>query len=714
MLCELALMAVLHLRTEDGLALYIRSEPPIAYALSQSELRRRAGFMLMDVAKQTQFVPFNRGTVRRAEGGIVHEETSESMALRLKVAWTSEAHRIVAHGELFDLSGQDRAITVRFQIPFEAVGGKWWRDIRSWEAIRTGRRYDNTRLRVDNPVMDEAEAKAVKTRFSRYPFCAITTSHRGLALAVPLDEPCIYRLGYEDDFCFVEFDFGLTPKAKKHPSRAHFSFMLYAIDPEWGFRHAARRYYEFFPRLFEKRVRREGIIYTTGVLRKLPHPEDFHIMADWQFPIYSPKEYNYNTALGCLNLFYSLPGTQFTLRVRRGDWRRATVEYCTKVMEEKIRRARENPGDLHSMLVLAAARSMVRDENGRWIFWPHFPVYAPGGMASPCNPDPELFSDKGYKCPNLAFYHIFVRRTFPRRSITFVRLIERGEREGFRIDGVGVDCMAWRTLAVYNHNEEHFPYADYPLTFHAKKPAIYNGISGVEYIKFVASLMRERGRFVAANLVNHVHHPWYAPYIDIPITEIGAIPQPDSVCNYKRTLYYRKPFCLMYCAHKSSFERLSRDTLLTYFHQSTFYGFYPSFHDAQKRRGEPIEYYWTNPKVYNRDRPLFRKFLPIILEINRAGWEPITYARSSDPRIFVERFGRNPEDGLYFTVWNDSAVPRTFRLTFDADALGLKGRLSIRELVSGRNFTRSVCEGKLVILYQLDGHRTAVFKLERT
>jgi hypothetical protein len=36
--------------------------------------------------------------------------------------------------------------------------------------------------------------------------------------------------------------------------------------------------------------------------------------------------------------------------------------------------------------------------------------------------------------------------------------------------------------------------------------------------------------------------------------------------------------------------------------------------------------YFRNATWYNRDRPLFQRYIPVLREINRAGWEPVTFA----------------------------------------------------------------------------------------
>jgi hypothetical protein len=37
--------------------------------------------------------------------------------------------------------------------------------------------------------------------------------------------------------------------------------------------------------------------------------------------------------------------------------------------------------------------------------------------------------------------------------------------------------------------------------------------------------------------------------------------------------------------------------------------------------------YWSQPKLYNRDRPVFRHYVPLLRRINYAGWRATPYAR---------------------------------------------------------------------------------------
>ena len=86
------------------------------------------------------------------------------------------------------------------------------------------------------------------------------------------------------------------------------------------------------------------------------------------------------------------------------------------------------------------------------------------------------------------------------------------------------------------------------------------------------------------------------------------------------------------------------------------YGMYPGFFSHNASQG----HYFTRPELYDRDRPLFVKYVPLCKAVAEAGWEPITRARSNDERLYVERFGAR-----YLTVFNDSPQRRTVTIELD-------------------------------------------------
>ena len=107
--------------------------------------------------------------------------------------------------------------------------------------------------------------------------------------------------------------------------------------------------------------------------------------------------------------------------------------------------------------------------------------------------------------------------------------------------------------------------------------------------------------------------------------------------------------------------------------RSLAYGMFPGFFSHNASEG----HYFTRPEFYNRDRPLFKKYVPLCKLVAEAGWEPLTLARSSDPRVYVERFG-----GRYLTVFNDSREDRS--VTLEIEAALRRSPAPSRDLVGGR------------------------------
>jgi hypothetical protein len=102
--------------------------------------------------------------------------------------------------------------------------------------------------------------------------------------------------------------------------------------------------------------------------------------------------------------------------------------------------------------------------------------------------------------------------------------------------------------------------------------------------------------------------------------------------------------------------------------------------------------YWKNPAWYNRDRPLFKRYIPVIREVAEAGWRPVPHATCDNPAILLERFGGGSGSPVHFTLFNDDQETQTGILRVDAEALELAGTrrgatklgLSARELLSGK------------------------------
>ena len=176
----------------------------------------------------------------------------------------------------------------------------------------------------------------------------------------------------------------------------------------------------------------------------------------------------------------------------------------------------------------------------------------------------------------------------------------------------------------------------------------------------------------------------------------GRFSPPDAAFFYlKRTLSWRKPYMFLMNTH---FETWTTGMTERYMQLCLFYGMFPGFFSENAASN----CYFANPAWYNRDRPLFRKYMPIIQRVAQAGWEPITRANCDVADVWIERWGRSTESGMYFTVMNTASAPRQATLTFDfAPAASLDASAAIvdagddREMGSASRCTLDLGPGEV-------------------
>jgi len=249
------------------------------------------------------------------------------------------------------------------------------------------------------------------------------------------------------------------------------------------------------------------------------------------------------------------------------------------------------------------------------------------------------------------------------------------------VSGTYVDSMEMGSEYL-DFRREHWRDARVPLVFDPANGRCAQAlIFGThEFVQECARRMHERGRLMFANgaLWRYIQ---FAPLLDVMGTETNWLadgelrPEPDELMMLRRALCYHKPYCLLM---NSDYTKFPREYTERYFKRCLFYGIFPGFfsHNAADAP------YWATPSLYERDRELFKRYMPLIQEIARAGWEPLTWARSDDPRVYVERYG--PKDGaIYFTVMNSGERSCRTRVTADMGALRF-ARPTAMEALSGR------------------------------
>lgn len=352
------------------------------------------------------------------------------------------------------------------------------------------------------------------------------------------------------------------------------------------------------------------------------------------------------------------------------------------------------------------------------------------GLASPFSVGTHDWEEKSFiinpKKPisTLAIYLLF-RRThtgkvwFDEISLTQIdsdtNLLKNPDFERNKkgeIDGVYIDSFEGY-FDRKNYRRDHFRCADIPLVFHQEtyRPCILSVFQTYEFACEISKKMKERGKLLFANTILW-HYAFPIHLFDIAGIEVNWLkedrysPDNDDVMNYRRALSYRKPYCLLM---NTNYEKFNHQFVEKYFKRCLFYSIFPSFFDEE---ASTKNNYWGSKRWYERDQDLFKKYLPIIITIAQAGWEPITYANSDKDKIYVERYGSAKEGNLYFTILNDANRKESFRLTLDAESLGLKGEIKATELLSGKKIALLNESGKITLTGEIDSEDVWVLKIE--
>ncbi len=199
------------------------------------------------------------------------------------------------------------------------------------------------------------------------------------------------------------------------------------------------------------------------------------------------------------------------------------------------------------------------------------------------------------------------------------------ERKG-DLDGEYIDSCEGYVTDDLDFRRDHFAAADTPLTFDPNtfRPAIFKGLVAFEYVRGIADDIHRAGKLMMANGAPD-RFCWLIPLVDVGGTETDWNPggrwrpMSDADLIYRRALCKGKPYCFLM---NTEFENFSAALVEKYMKRSLAYGMFPGFFSHNASQG----HYFSRPDLYNRDRPLFKKYVPLCKLVAEAGWEPVTGA----------------------------------------------------------------------------------------
>lgn len=571
------------------------------------------GFQVRDVAAGSGFVAIGR----------------EALGLRIDARRAESDGATFVDATISDITGKDRAISLIYALPVPAGGVRWLEDPRRQETALHPREY----------VSASRQRAGANGRLSRYPFAAIDAAGNGMAIGIDMGHPSFFRAGLNMGTreLFLAFDLGLAPEK----SSAHVRFCIFKFDRAWGFRAALARYHALFPDHFRCRTPRQGNWMPFAKISALPNPEDFG---------FAFKEGNDETkwddAHGILTFRYTEPMT----------WWMKMPKDMPRTIDAAEAEARRLAG-AGDRRAAAFAASAMHDASGRPCAELRDTPWCDGAVWS-MNSIPGIPGE----------HTDFKLKWNPALRDSLYGPDRKGD-----LDGEYVDSSEGYVTAPLDFRREHFAAADTPLTFatDSRQPAIFRGLVAFEYVRAIARDIHAIGGLMMANSTPH-GLCWLAPMLDVLGTETdwnrGGTwrPMGDAELLYRRALCGPKPYCFLM---NTGFEKFTPDLVERYMRRALAYGMFPGFFSADASTG----HYFKRPELYERDRPLFKKYVPLCRLVAEAGWRPVTRARSSDPRVYVERFGER-----HLTVFNDSPETRTATITLEGEIPA-----SGRDLVSG-------------------------------
>lgn len=636
-------------KTQDGLGLKLK---PGSWQINSLQIDGKelasstvpSGFLVRDVANASGFYGFENGAAAPLQ-----------VALSTKVE--SAANHISFTGKLSDKSGRDRAISLAFALPIDARGWTWNKDIRSNQTIGAGE-YSNT----------ASFFAGANGRNSIYPLASISGPNGGLTLAIDMNHAAQYRIAYNGATkqFYIIYDFGLAPEK----SSADFRFIIYRTDSAWGFRSATAKLQQIFPKMFEvpAAAKKQGLWMPFTDISKVQGYQDFGFrFREAEASAATDSSLGFDDKNDFLTLRYSEPMTWWMVMPTATP---RTYENAIAQLQQ-MANDRENPLQPSAQAVLTSG---MRDESGRYAVKFLDMPWANGAVWS-LNPSPKI---QGPSTGASLLWNPQIKTKI------------YDENKAGTVDGEYLDSLEGYVTANLNFDRAHWKDAIAPLTFStgSRVPAQHKGLLAYEYTRWVSGQMHGMNKLLMANSVPY-RFSYLTPWLDVMGTEADWNPggqwrpDDDALMNLRRTMSGAKPYLLL---QNTNYKQFSSQLVEKYMQRCLFYGIFPGFfsHDAAS---DP---YWLNPAMYNRDRGLFKKYVPLVKQVAEAGWQPLTYAKSKNPKLWLERFGSGKEQ--YLTVRNDATARQGAAIELSSQINNFRTAV---DLVSGAKFP--ITNGQMVI-----------------
>jgi hypothetical protein len=669
----------LAINSHDGLSLQVTEAGMITTILLDGKTLPGAeipgGLSVRDVIQNGEFLPVS-GKAESTKDGIAFKGKIEPLKLEMETMLQARGDYIAVEGVVRNRSGADRCVDVKFHLPVDCKDWQWGSDL-AGEAL----------------IHDKIEGrKNSSNQVTVYPFAPVSSSRlgAGISLAVPPTQVTLFNTGADKHGLYITFKIGISD-ATSPANETSFKLIVYRHDPKWGFRSSIQRYYEFFHEpFFTRRVKRIGAwSWHEPSTSKLPNPQlyAFHEAGDEQWKATpGEKHEGYSTAnsvadyekmcefatdekLGIYSLPYTIVGQRQIYRLpAMPKTRDEALEALDKWTTDKPLLF-QSCGPADSFRNVEQLKAIIRnsglyDEEQK----PTVLIrdYLGNTVSFPLNPNPRLYSDSN-------------KITIAKYTLDdYLPMLFEGSK---LIDGCYLDSLG-RWLNYYNYRREHFKYSTVPLTYSGKAPqaSLWNAQSHAEYLWELSRRFRAQDKILFANGV-HADRVMLGFAVDAMGMEGTPSYLKHDAFYSARVAAYTKPYCALNAGDNAS---------PTTWNSCLYLGILIGSHSGKALAME-------------------RKFLPTIIRLNEAGWEPITHALTDSTAVGIERWGSGRE--VLFSLMNRSKKPVQTSVRVDRRALHLGGTPEIVDLLSKKSITASASENELVFKVTLEPEQATAFSV---
>ncbi len=599
------------------------------------------------------------GWVTAADGILRQHGVIPQLNLSAEVRYSVTNQAIRMEATVSNLVAGDRAITLYLALPVAMQEGWWWNTPRERVPLSQS---------VESSTLTEVSLGA-RNQLSQYPLATVA-DRAALTLAVPPEQYRPFRLAYNrlTRQFYAAFDLGLSAVTARFPQKASVELWLYRSDPAWGLRSGLAGFYRRFP--CARSFTNEGLWVAFTDLHTITNISDFGIA---YHEINDPKLVKFDNSNNIQPFRYLSEPWSYWMRLP------AKVDNTDYGAVYKFLLAQAAQGVADAIATLSSA---VRDDRGLLKFAPAAQPWCPYGAVFSLNGSPFI-ADEQFPVTKFS-------KDWNRRALEVYNQPEQERFKGEYIDSFGSSSCFAVTTPDYSSN--HLRTTSFPLAytrdnFRLMTPLIFGTY---EMSRAIAADLHAAGRPIMANtLFTWPYLPLGIGLFDFGGNEVnwfdpdGHFIQPsDSSLLYARALSGQRPYgCLL----NSDFSKVSPQAMEDYMRVCAVYAIYPSAMSA-----DAMDNYFAHPALYERDRALFKKYVPLIRAMSLAGWQPVTGVTCDNSLVALESYGTNGPL-RYLTVRNLSANRVAANATFDTANWGRA--LVLSNLFDGAKLGVNVAEG---------------------